>query len=80
LFDKKWKDDGRFHSRPPSCGRQPQERVNGFKEASVSDDQDKELETEDNDVEAHQLGGKDTERDQLGGKDTEREALGGRDV
>ena len=41
--------------------------------------QDEELETEDNDVEAHQLGGKDTERDQLGGKDTEREQLGGRD-
>jgi hypothetical protein len=50
----------------------------------MSDDQGKlsndELETEDDDVEAHQLGGKDTERDQLGGKDTEREQLGGRDV
>ena len=34
LFDKEWKVDGRFHSRPPSSGRQPQERVNGFKEAS----------------------------------------------
>ena len=39
----------------------------------MSDDQGKlsndELETEDDDVEAHQLGGKDTEREQLGGRD-----------
>jgi hypothetical protein len=53
----------------------------------MSEDRDKlsendELELEDDDVEAHSLGGRDSDRENsLGGRDTEREnSLGGRDA
>ena len=48
----------------------------------MSDEREKlglndELETEDEDVQAHALGGDSTDRDALGGDSTERDALGG---